>query len=189
MRRVATVTVAGALGAALLGACTAEEKSAEPTRIDSGPTTYFAVPEDWYARNHAIEVGDDAVPVAWASNVPFEAADISESDATGPTTTIRNLPPHGIVIVAVGPRAGNVDFPQRGFPLSMADGSFLANEYEGQPAPHVSFGYIDTRVGDDILNVSYYLGTNEPNAQMRAQVDMILATLNVERADIANPPS
>ena len=48
----------------------------------------------------------------------------------------------------------------------------------------MSFGYIDTWVGDErVLNVHYYIGTNDPSAELLAEADRALATFSLDWAD------
>jgi hypothetical protein len=118
------------------------------------------------------------IPVAWAANVPF----LDDPAKTwSPDATVRELPPDGIVIVAVGPRPCTVcaAFPSLTLPLKLSDGFFLSDDYEGQRAPNVSFEEIDTWIGADVLNVSVWQGRNEPTAGMASEANGELATLSI----------
>jgi len=188
MRPVLVMLTSALVVVAPLVACSSaeqprvEETATATTSRDAG-TPHFAVPEGWYALEHLLDVRAEDIPVAWASNVTFKSADLAEPKATGPTETIRTLPSDGIVIVAVGPHApaGSAPFPRLRFPLELSDGRYLVEQYKGQPAPHVSFGYIDTWVGDErVLNIHYYIGTNDPSAGLLAEADRALATFSLD---------
>ena len=88
------------------------------------------------------------------------------------------LPRDGVVISAVSSwqAAGRTARPLTP-PIKLADGYFLADAYEGQPAPHVSTQLILGRVGDRFLNVQVFFGRNDPDEAMRAEADAVLATL------------
>jgi hypothetical protein len=122
--------------------------------------------------------GEGDIPVAWAANVPFSGADAGQDF---PTKTINALPSGGIVIVAVGPRPylGEIDFPHLSLPLKLTDGQVTTGSYEGKPAPGLSFFFVDTRIGDQLLNVWGYLGQDPPGATIQAEADRALATLRV----------
>jgi len=191
MRPAVVVLTCALASVVTLGACSSNEQPrAEETTTGNASqdaeTTHFVAPDDWYTRAHVLDVRSGGIPVAWASNVPFKSADLSEPNAVGPIETVRALPSHGIVIVAVGPRRydGNANFPHLSLPISVDDGRHIADGYEGQLAPHVSFGYVDTWVGDDrVLNVHYYIGTNDPSADLLAKADRALATLSLGGPD------
>jgi hypothetical protein len=105
------------------------------------------------------------------------------ADRAFPDATVRKLPPDGIVIEATGPRpyAGDADFPRLSLPLKLSDGHFVARDYEGQPAPNVSADFIDGWIDGDVLNVSVWLGRNEPTPGMIGQANNALAGLAISR--------
>jgi hypothetical protein len=89
------------------------------------------------------------------------------------------LPPDGIVVSTVsGP---NVDPDARAFalPITLADGYFLADSYEGQPAPRISTQIIFGRVGERYLNAQVFFGRNQPTESMRAEANDVLASLSL----------
>lgn len=144
----------------------------------SSPT--FAPSGGWYTSETGLtgRAGEADIPVAWAANVPFSDAD---SGQDFPTKTIDALPSGGIVIVAVGPRPylGKTDFPHLSLPLKLTDGQVTTGSYEGKPAPGLSFFFVDSWVGDQLLNVWGYLGPDPPGATIQAEADRALATLRV----------
>jgi hypothetical protein len=145
------------------------------------PRVSFAAPGDWFTAETSLLVpGDRPIPVAWAGNVPFvDDPGVSEF----PDSTVRKLPPNGVVIETVGPRpySGSADFPRLSLPLKLSDGYFHGDGYEGQPAPNVSVYFIDARIGDEVLNASIWFGRNEPTPAMLAEANSALATLSIAR--------
>jgi hypothetical protein len=115
-------------------------------------------------------------PIIWVSNVPFA---LNESITGFPVNTIRNLPSDGIVMTVIGLReyTGETTFPAAKFPLTIDQGFCSSDEYESQLAPHVSACLVDTMVGDKLLNVTVWFGTNEPSAALYEQANEELATL------------
>ena len=69
-----------------------------------------------------------------------------------------------------------------GLSLSLDEGHFVADDYEGQPAPHVSNYIIDTWVDGKLLNVMVSMGTNQPTSQMATAANEELARLCVPAA-------
>jgi hypothetical protein len=115
-------------------------------------------------------------PIIWVSNVPFA---LDESITGFPVNTIRSLPSDGIVMTVIGPReyTGKTTFPAAKFPLTIDQGFCSSDEYESQLAPHVSACLVDTIVGDKLLNVTIWFGTNEPWVALYEQANAKLATL------------
>jgi hypothetical protein len=116
------------------------------------------------------------LPIVWAANVPFSP---NESTSGFPSNTVRDLPPNGIVITVVGPReyTGDTVFPLATFPLTISQGFCSYDQYETQPAPHVSKCLVDTMVGDELLNVTVWFGTNRPSDDMYEAANTQLARL------------
>jgi hypothetical protein len=90
-----------------------------------------------------------------------------------------NFPADGIVITVIGPREykGDTSFPPATFPLTISQGFCSHDEYETQPAPHVSECLVDVMVGEELLNVNLWLGTNTSSNEMYDQVNAQLARL------------
>ena len=166
--RLAMLFVLIAAGAAACGA----------TNPVEGARTNFKPPDGWFSVETR-EPGEKHVPVAWASNVPF--AD-DPADRAFPDRTVSGLSADGIVVEAVGPwlYTGKEDVPTVDFPLRVSDLYCVANEYEGQPAPNVSFCNIAARLrSGEIFNAYVYFGRNEPTPEMTAQANDVLATLSL----------
>ncbi len=160
-----------------------EGRRPQPTAVQNrGPEAqsplHFAADGPWHTGEAELP---DAIPVAWIANVPFSRKD---SSSEFPEATIEQLPKGAIVIVAIGPRRyrGNADFDPLELPLQLSDGHLLTEGYEGQPAPHVSFFYIDRLVGDDVLNVWGYIGESPPSRAVAGEADKMLASLRVPGA-------
>ena len=70
--------------------------------------------------------------------------------------------------------------PTVDFPLRVSDLYCVADGYEGQPAPHVSFCNLAARLeSGEIFNAYVYFGRNEPTPEMTAQANDVLATLSL----------
>jgi hypothetical protein len=157
-----------------------------PSEGDTIPTDQQAVATfepapGWNTVNTTLAEGQDALQVAWAANVPF----VSETDPSGfPTETIRTLPPDGIVMTAIGPRpyTGRESFPELHEPLDLSQGVCAHDNYEGQPAENVSKCRIDAMVGEKLLNVVVWFGSNRPT-------DAIVAEANEELDRLVLPAS
>lgn len=125
-----------------------------PPSAEPAPT--FESAPGWHTAQAVVGPQEEAWPAAWAANVPLRD-DPSRSGL--PNRTVRTLPPGGIVIAVVGPRpyTGEEEFPARAFPLRVSDGFCTHRYYEGRPAPDVSVCYLDTWVGERLLNVTDWL--------------------------------
>jgi hypothetical protein len=132
---------------------------------------------------------DDEAPAVYAANVPWpDAGQNVEHSAV--QEAFEGLPPDGVVISMVSSwhAAGRQERPLVP-PITLTDGYFLAESYEGQPAPHVSTQLIFGRVGDRFLNVQVFFGRNDPNEAMRGEADAVLATLAVSGQPPAPAPA
>lgn len=165
------------LGSTVFAATQSGSSQASEAR-DGSPILSFAPAEGWNTVETNVGPEPGSLPVAWAANVLFRAED---SFVGFPDNTIRSLAPDAIVITAVGPRryTGDVAFPQLKLPLNLADGRFLAREYEGQPAPNVSMFLIEGKVGDQLLNVTVWMGTSEPSERMIEAANAELSRLSI----------
>lgn len=151
-----------------------EEWSARLIEIDG---VSIEVPASWDAYTSRIGP-DDSVAVIWAASTRFlEPAPPPEF----PHETLAALPEDGVVveIVSQPPQVDSPPTAARTLPLRLVDGYFLADAYEGQPAPDVSTQIIDARVGDLALYVQVFFGRTDPDEEMRARADRVLATLTV----------
>jgi hypothetical protein len=170
------------LVAAGSAACGARDSPSKPKAAAKGSATNFKPPDGWFTAetSEPPDPQGDVIPVAWASNVPFVD---DPADRPFPDRTVKGLSADGVVVEAVGPwlYTGDEDVPRIDFPLTLSDLYCLANGYEGQPAPNVSFCHIATRVAAEILNAYVYFGRNEPTPEMTAEANDVLATLSVSR--------
>lgn len=122
----------------------------------------------------------NVIPTAWASNVPFVD---DPADRAFPDSTVKSLPADGVVIEAVGPwlYTGDEDVPRLDLPLRLSDLDCLADDFEGQPAPNVSFCHVAARLDAEIFNAYVFFGRNEPTPEMTEQANDVLATLAFSR--------
>jgi hypothetical protein len=169
--------MAAAMMLCLVGAfiaCSPVRESSLTDGFNSGPS--FESAPGWMTMNTRLGSDDDALRVAWASNIPF----ILDKEPSGfPTETIRALSVEGIVITAIGPRpyTGGEGFPQLREPLDLSQGFCARDEYEGQLAENVSKCRIDTMVDDQLFNVMVWFGTKRPSDDMQAEANEELARL------------
>lgn len=144
---------------------------------EGGSVTTFEPSEGWNLVHTTIDPnGGQGLPIVWAANVPFSPDD----SASGfPSRTLRDLPEDGIVMTVIGPReyTGDTVFPPATFPLTISQGFCSHDQYETQPAPHVSTCLVDTMVGDELLNVTVWFGTNVPSDEFYEQANAQLARL------------
>jgi len=172
-RRMAMV-VATALLSSMLGAVVGASVQASP---DCGVVS-FEPADGWNTVETTYGADEDDLPTAWAANGPFEP----EKRWGGfPDNTIADLPPNGIVITAVQPRLyeGGENIPSLRLPLRVEDGWFNSDQYEGQPAPHVSNYVLDTYVDGRVLNVMVWMGRNDPAEEMISAANEELSRLCV----------
>jgi hypothetical protein len=136
--------------------------------------------EPWNTVRTSVDVRSARVPAAWIANVPFAGVD---GDRDFPDETIRTLPSGGIVLVAVGPHsyARRHEFPRLALPLRLSDGHVLTEAYEEQPAPYVSFFYVDRRTEAGVVNVWGYLAESPAGEDVRREADRMLAALTLDR--------
>jgi hypothetical protein len=131
-------------------------------------------------------------PIAWAANVAFTAQDLVTA---WPHAPLQNLPPDGIVISVVGPSEGPFDKQARIVkpPYRVEDMIFWdsaaraaralgpgADIYQGQPSPNVSWYWISAPTGaNEGINISVWMGRNDPTPAMKAAADEELARLTL----------
>ena len=68
-------------------------------------------------------------------------------------------------------------FPRATFPLTLSQGFCSHDQYETQPAPHVSTCLVDAMVGEELLNVTVWFGRNFPSDETYTQANAQLARL------------
>jgi hypothetical protein len=95
-----------------------------------------------------------------------------------PHRTLAALPADGVVVeIIVGrPPPGSGSWPLQ-TAVSLSDGYFLADGYEGQPAPHVSTQIIRARIANRVLWIQVYFGRTDPDVAMRAAANRVLGSL------------
>jgi hypothetical protein len=190
-RRIA-VLAATAVVSALVGALTtASVYAVSPNHAGTGSgrneaavasessVTTFEPVEGWNIVLTTIDPNNTQdLPIVWAANVPFSP---EESTSGFPSNTVRGLSPNGIVMTVIGPREyiGETVFPLATFPLTISQGFCSHDQYETQPAPHVSECLVDTMVGDRLLNVTVWFGMNTPSEEMYDEANAQLARLVV----------
>ena len=136
----------------------------------------------------------DWPPTVWVTNVPFTLADLEGTytkdgvvrmDA-GPEATLRQLPAHGIVIVADiiyvsrNPLPPNETFPPRVLPLQLPE-SPPETSWEGSIGGQSLHGVVAT-VNGHWVSVRIRYGTQDPDEAMLAEAQAELARLFVEPA-------
>jgi hypothetical protein len=145
------------------------------------------LPVGWDGFAKRLEV--DESPALYAANVPWP--DTGQNLEQAPVREqFEQLPRDGVVISAVfGPRGANPGVQALEPPLELADGYFLSDSYEGQPATHVSTQLISGRAGNRFLHVQVFFGRNDPDEAMRAEADAVLATLALSAEPVAPAPA
>jgi hypothetical protein len=130
----------------------------------------------------------DPSPAVYAANVPWP--DVGQNfERSAVRELFERLPRDGVAISAISSwNTADRIASRLAPPIELADGYFLADSYEGQPAPHVSTQLIFGRVGDRFVNVQVYFGRNDPDEAMRAEADAVLATLTVSGQPAAPAP-
>jgi predicted small secreted protein len=159
----------------------------EPRRLALGGLS-IELPVGWDGYAKHLSPYDEA-PSVYAANVPWP--DVGQNvERPAVRELFERLPRDGVVISAVSSwnaadRVARALVP----PIELADGYFLADSYEGQPAPHVSTQLIFGRIGDRFLNVQVLFGRNDPDEAMRAEANAVLATLTVTGRPAAPAPA
>jgi hypothetical protein len=118
------------------------------------------------------------------------AASIAWPEGVAVDELARQLPPDGVAVAAVSSwlvphEVARTTLDQ---PITLAQGRFLAESYEGQPARNVSTQLVFGRVGDRYLWIEVLFGRNDPNERMRADAEAVLATLRVSGRPPAPAP-
>lgn len=161
----------------MLAGCGATEpgphaRAETPSRSVTADGVSLELPPGWdgYARR----LGDENA-VIWAASRPFVEP---LPRPAFPHETLGALARTGIAVeIAVGtPPPGSASWPLR-TSVSLADGYFLADGYEGQPAAGVSTQIIRARIANRVLWVQVYFGRTDPDAAMRASADRVLGSL------------
>jgi hypothetical protein len=160
----------------------AEARATQSVGIDG---VSIDLPAGW--DTYTTRIGpDETVAVIWAASRRFAE---SSPRPEFPHETLTGLPEDGIAveIVAQPPQVDSASWPLLAPPISLADGYFLADAYEGQPAPHVSTQIIEARMAGRALYVQVYFGRNQPDDTMRAWANRVLASLAVSASAAVRP--
>jgi hypothetical protein len=172
---VRRLTLVLAVSLAAVGCDSGAESEPTPDESPSAPIV-FAPADGWNTVTQSVAVGEEISPVVWATTGVFSPED---EGAGFPDATVRELPPGGIVISALGPRpfAGEADFPQlEDELLAIGSDECISRAYEDQPAPHITYCHLDRWVGQDhVLNVQVWLGGPAPG---QIPGDDVLAAAN-----------
>jgi hypothetical protein len=153
----------------------------DPRRLElSGLSIELPVGWDGFAREQG---RDGEAPLLYAANVKWP-------EGMGLQDFLERLPPDGVAVSAVSSSFVPDDVPRTTLrqPITLDDGRFLAESYEGQPAPNVSTQLISGRVGDRHLSIQVFFGRNDPDERMRADAEDVLATLKVSGRPPAPAP-
>lgn len=159
----------------------------EPRRLDlAGLSLELPVGWDGFVK---YADPDDQAPAVYAANAPWP--DVGQNVEQAATRELfEKLPRDGIVISAVSSWYAGGEVPRKLTPpIQLGDGYFVADSYEGQPAPHVSTELIFGRIGDRFLNVQVFFGRNDPDKTMRDEANAVLATLRVSGQPAAPAPT
>jgi hypothetical protein len=178
---IASALVGGIVGASVSGAA-GNRTIPPPVRVSGGGLS-FAPARGWNTLAADLTIRADSAPVAWAATTSFEP----ETDYSGfPDSTVKALPPGGIVISALGPRPVEDDasFPDISVPLEISAGT-CATAYEGQPKPYIALCSLDRQIGrDKVLNVLVWIGTEAAGAKPS---QALIEAANSELARLAVP--
>lgn len=171
---LAVVAIAAGVIGGLIGA-----RTASSTASVAPPVLTFEEAVSWSTLQTRLPPpAGDKVQIAWTANVPFAGDDT----VTGfPLETAKTLPPNGVVVYASS--AADVSNPDEyrelTLPLSLSDGRFIADDYENQPAPHVSTATIGARLEHRYVLVHVWFGAKQPSPESRAAADEALSRLRV----------
>jgi hypothetical protein len=176
--RAALAFTAVALAAGLAGGFIGA-RTGESTASVAPPVLAFDVAAGWSSlQTHLPPPAGDKVQIAWTANVPFAGDDA----ATGfPLETAKSLPPDGVVVYASSAAgvANPDEYRELELPLTLADGRFVSEDYENQPAPHVSMSTIGARLDGGYVLVHVWFGANEPSPAARKAAEAALSRLRV----------
>jgi hypothetical protein len=158
-----------------------ETLAVQPRMLGLGGLT-VELKEGWDGFAKDIGPPHEQVPALYVANVPWPDRGQNFADAVT-LEPFEALPPEGVVIAASASSSGGEEFRHvLRRPVTLSDGHFLADSYEGQPAPHVSTQIISGRLGEQSLSIHVYFGRNDPTDEMRAEANHVLATLEITAA-------
>jgi hypothetical protein len=124
-----------------------------PRRIEIGGLS-VEVPDGWTGFSYDLDPGENRAPTLVVANVTWPEDGARNLAHVADTEQFGRLPPDGIVMQATAGRHAIGDPNQDpGAPLRLSNGHFIADQYEGQPAPHLSTQIISRRFGDGWVSV------------------------------------
>jgi hypothetical protein len=153
----------------------------------AGEPPAFRRANGWQTIDQGFAVGVDSAPLAWASNVPIDGVDLSDSarDETlsgWPRHTLEALPADGIVMTAwiYGPSKSGPgkETPDRTLPLQLSDAQ-IQHGWEGQVAPNVPLYLIAGNAQGWNIQVDVFFGTQDPSEATRSAAQEELNRLSL----------
>ena len=188
-RRVRIAAVVGVAVVALVagvcvGALVAPSGEAARGRLQLG----FEPEPGWLALQSATPPSADQQAVAVAANVPFAPEDavagLAESSAL-PYSTLLDLPPHGIVLVAsftpVSATPLAFAYPQQKLPLQLRDASPIRYGTQVRPQQPLGQYQLHASINGRNVEVTVYFGASQPSARLRAEAQRQLDRLTIRR--------
>jgi hypothetical protein len=154
----------------------------------------FEPADGWYtATTGPLDPDLFSTPLAWASTVPFDRADLDEARDAGslgffPRQTLLGLEEDDVVVVAAlsghgsYPNEPTGSLPAGTLPLSLDEADVRGN-WEGQVAQNIPQYVLWRTVDGWQVDVRVYFGTQEPSAETLA-----LAQAELDRLTLPAPP-
>jgi hypothetical protein len=139
---------------------------------------FFMGVDGWHTRD-PWTVEDGTAAWAWASTIPFEEADRSDTAPAIPPATIEQLPPDGIVVTALAtpwsfdPELGPYP-PVADRPLDLGQATLRGPEAEEPPG---DYSILETETGYILVRV--YFGMTDPSAELIGEAQHELDTLEI----------
>jgi hypothetical protein len=161
-----------------------QEPGGEPT----APS--FAAAPGWSTA--ATSMRGENTPIAWTSNQPLIAEDLSTVGRNNtlpfiPRATLQQMPADGVVIEAdtmpADPSVTNSpNFPKRQLPLDLSTAA-ISSRWEGQVSLNVPLYAIRAQVGDAYLTVRVFFGTQQPSGSVLSAAQEQLSRLQLGQVD------
>jgi hypothetical protein len=150
------------------------------------PGLGFLPAEGWTVLQSGTPATPDRPGVALAANVPLHPQDTVDGF---PYSTLRSLPPHGVVLVASFTRVGGSRAASQSLPLSLRE-AVPYIRYGGEVRPKRPLGQYELRamVEGYAVEVHAYFGTREPASALLADAQGQLDRLVVSpKTDTPSP--
>lgn len=151
----------------------------------AGPQGLGFLPADgWTVLQSATPATSDRPGVALAANVPLHPQDTIDGF---PYSTLRTLPPHGVVLVASFMRLDNARVASQSLPLSLRDATPYIR-YGGEVRPRKPLGQYElgALVEGYAVEVQAYFGTRKPSdavvAEAQRQLDRLVVSPKTDDA-------